>query len=56
VPAIQEALHAGASAIFTVDGETFQLTRRTFYLNTGVWGVGGGSLRVAELLGCISAD
>lgn len=34
VPAFQEALRAGASAIFTVDGETFQLTRRTFYLNT----------------------
>ena len=34
VPALQEALGAGTSAIFTVDGETFQLTRRTFYLNT----------------------
>jgi nitrogen fixation/metabolism regulation signal transduction histidine kinase len=34
VPSLREALHSGASAIFTVDGETFQLTRRTFYLNT----------------------
>src|SRR5258707_5317547 len=34
VPALAEALHAGESAIFTVGGETFQLTRRTFYLNT----------------------
>jgi len=34
VPAFHEALHGGASAIFTVDGETFQLTRRTFFLNT----------------------
>jgi nitrogen fixation/metabolism regulation signal transduction histidine kinase len=34
VPSFNEALHSGASAIFTVDGETFQLTRRTFYLNT----------------------
>jgi nitrogen fixation/metabolism regulation signal transduction histidine kinase len=34
VPALGEALQAGGSAIFTVDGETFQLTRRTFYLNT----------------------
>jgi nitrogen fixation/metabolism regulation signal transduction histidine kinase len=34
VPALREALEAGPSAIFTVDGETFQLTRRSFYLNT----------------------
>ncbi len=34
VPALQEALHTGAGAIFTVDGETFQLTRRAFFLNT----------------------
>jgi two-component system nitrogen regulation sensor histidine kinase NtrY len=34
VPALQEALHSAAGAIFTVDGETFQLARRTFYLNT----------------------
>lgn len=34
VPALGEALEGGGSAIFTVDGETFQLTRRTFYLNT----------------------
>jgi nitrogen fixation/metabolism regulation signal transduction histidine kinase len=34
VPALRDALEAGPSAIFTVDGETFQLTRRTFYLNT----------------------
>ncbi|MGH9422060.1 MAG: sensor histidine kinase [Thermoanaerobaculia bacterium] len=34
VPALGEALQGGGSAIFTVDGETFQLTRRTFYLNT----------------------
>jgi two-component system nitrogen regulation sensor histidine kinase NtrY len=34
VPALAEALHSGESAIFTVGGETFQLTRRTFYLNT----------------------
>jgi nitrogen fixation/metabolism regulation signal transduction histidine kinase len=34
VPALQEALLAGAGAIFTVDGETFQLSRRTFFLNT----------------------
>lgn len=34
VPPLQEALLADAGAIFTVDGETFQLTRRTFYLNT----------------------
>jgi len=32
VPALREAMHAGA--IFNVDGETFQLTRRTFFLNT----------------------
>jgi two-component system nitrogen regulation sensor histidine kinase NtrY len=34
VPALAEALQSGESAIFTVGGETFQLTRRTFYLNT----------------------
>jgi nitrogen fixation/metabolism regulation signal transduction histidine kinase len=34
VPALRDALQAGPSAIFTADGETFQLTRRTFYLNT----------------------
>ena len=34
VPALQEALEAGPSAIFTSGGETFQLTRRSFYLNT----------------------
>ncbi|HWJ40080.1 MAG TPA: PAS domain-containing protein, partial [Candidatus Limnocylindrales bacterium] len=34
VPELSEALRAGESAIFTVSGETFQLTRRTFYLNT----------------------
>lgn len=34
VPALGEALLGGGSAMFTVDGETFQLTRRTFYLNT----------------------
>jgi nitrogen fixation/metabolism regulation signal transduction histidine kinase len=34
VPALRDALEAGPSAIFTVDGETFQLTRRSFYLNT----------------------
>jgi two-component system nitrogen regulation sensor histidine kinase NtrY len=34
VPALRDALHASAGAIFTVDGETFQLTQRTFYLNT----------------------
>ena len=34
VPALQEAPLAGAGAIFTVDGETFQLSRRTFFLNT----------------------
>ncbi|HXA19125.1 MAG TPA: ATP-binding protein [Thermoanaerobaculia bacterium] len=34
VPALAEALRSGESAIFTVGGETFQLTRRTFYLNT----------------------
>ncbi|HSY50638.1 MAG TPA: ATP-binding protein [Thermoanaerobaculia bacterium] len=34
VPALEEALRAGVSAILTVEGETFQLTRRTFYLNT----------------------
>lgn len=34
VPALAEAFQSGESAIFTVGGETFQLTRRTFYLNT----------------------
>ena len=34
VPELQEALAAGDSAIFTTGGETFQLARRTFYLNT----------------------
>jgi PAS domain S-box-containing protein len=34
VPALRDALHATAGAIFTVDGETFQLTQRTFHLNT----------------------
>ncbi len=34
VPQLAEALHSGASAIFTVGGETFQLARRSFYLNT----------------------
>jgi nitrogen fixation/metabolism regulation signal transduction histidine kinase len=34
VPALQDALEAGPSAIFTSGGETFQLTRRSFYLNT----------------------
>ncbi|MEA2325627.1 MAG: two-component system, NtrC family, nitrogen regulation sensor histidine kinase NtrY [Thermoanaerobaculia bacterium] len=34
VPALRDALQAGPSAIFTADGETFQLTRRSFYLNT----------------------
>ncbi len=34
VPELAEALRAGESAIFTSGGETFQLTRRTFYLNT----------------------
>jgi two-component system nitrogen regulation sensor histidine kinase NtrY len=34
VPALHEALRAGTSALFTTGGETFQLTRRTFYLNT----------------------
>jgi two-component system nitrogen regulation sensor histidine kinase NtrY len=33
IPALRDALDAGPSAIFTVDGETFQLTRRTFFLN-----------------------
>jgi len=34
VPELHEALRAGGSAIFTSGGETFQLSRRTFYLNT----------------------
>jgi nitrogen fixation/metabolism regulation signal transduction histidine kinase len=34
VPALRDALNAGPSAIFTAGGETFQLTRRAFYLNT----------------------
>jgi nitrogen fixation/metabolism regulation signal transduction histidine kinase len=34
VPSLQDALEAGPSAIFTSGGETFQLTRRSFYLNT----------------------
>jgi two-component system nitrogen regulation sensor histidine kinase NtrY len=34
VPALRDALHATGGALFTVDGETFQLTQRTFYLNT----------------------
>jgi Signal transduction histidine kinase involved in nitrogen fixation and metabolism regulation len=34
VPALRDALHGGESALFTVDGETFQLTQRRFYLNT----------------------
>ncbi len=34
VPELAETLRAGESAIFTAGGETFQLTRRTFYLNT----------------------
>jgi nitrogen fixation/metabolism regulation signal transduction histidine kinase len=34
VPALRDALNAGPSAIFTSGGETFQLTRRAFYLNT----------------------
>jgi nitrogen fixation/metabolism regulation signal transduction histidine kinase len=34
VSSLHEALHAAGGALFTVDGETFQLTQRTFYLNT----------------------
>jgi two-component system, NtrC family, nitrogen regulation sensor histidine kinase NtrY len=34
VPALREALRATGGALFTVDGETFQLSQRTFYLNT----------------------
>jgi nitrogen fixation/metabolism regulation signal transduction histidine kinase len=34
VPALRDALRATGGALFTVDGETFQLTQRTFYLNT----------------------
>jgi nitrogen fixation/metabolism regulation signal transduction histidine kinase len=34
VPPLRDALHAGGNALFTVGAETFQLTQRTFYLNT----------------------